>query len=125
MPERKLGKIDNKYTLKIKSSGNGMADDGYKWRKYGQKAIKNSPYPRSYYKCTNPGCSAKKQVEKWRDEPDTLIITYQGLHLHPYSPFQDNNAATKKPRNQATKKLQHQILSTVLSHYCQALALKK
>lgn len=22
-------------------------DDGYRWRKYGQKAVKNSPYPRS------------------------------------------------------------------------------
>lgn len=24
-------------------------DDGYRWRKYGQKAVKNSPYPRYLY----------------------------------------------------------------------------
>uniref|UniRef100_A0A453GWE8 WRKY domain-containing protein n=1 Tax=Aegilops tauschii subsp. strangulata TaxID=200361 RepID=A0A453GWE8_AEGTS len=47
-PEKVLGKMENKYTMKIKSCGNGLADDGYKWRKYGQKAIKNSPNPRYY-----------------------------------------------------------------------------
>ncbi|XWS43734.1 hypothetical protein CRYUN_Cryun16bG0129100 [Craigia yunnanensis] len=105
--ERGLTKIENdKYTLKIKSCGNGMADDGYKWRKYGQKSIKNSPNPRSYYKCTNRRCSAKKQVERSRDDPDTLILTYEGLHLHfayPYfplnnRPFQDDSSPTKKPK---------------------------
>lgn len=44
--ERGLSKIENKYTLKIKCFGNVMGDDGYKWRKYGQKSIKNSPNPR-------------------------------------------------------------------------------
>ncbi|KAJ9545262.1 hypothetical protein OSB04_024969 [Centaurea solstitialis] len=76
------GRVENKYILKIKNSGNVMADDGYKWRKYGQKSIKNSSNPRSYYKCTNPRCGAKKQVERSNDDPDTLIITYEGLHLH-------------------------------------------
>lgn len=47
MLERGLSKVEHKYTLKIKSCDNGaMADDGYKWRKYGQKSIKNSPNPR-------------------------------------------------------------------------------
>ncbi|KFK31038.1 hypothetical protein AALP_AA6G059900 [Arabis alpina] len=72
-----LSRMD-KYTLKVKNNCNGMSDDGYKWRKYGQKSIKNSPHPRSYYKCTNPICNAKKQVEKSIDEPNTYIITYEG-----------------------------------------------
>lgn len=29
-------------------------DDGYRWRKYGQKAVKNSPYPRYLFKSQNP-----------------------------------------------------------------------
>ncbi|XP_062208218.1 probable WRKY transcription factor 49 [Phragmites australis] len=88
-PEKVLSKMENKYTLKIKTSGNnGPAEDGYKWRKYGQKSIKNSPNPRSYYRCTNPRCNAKKQVERAMDEPDTLVVTYEGLHLHyTYSHF--------------------------------------
>ncbi|KAF7845476.1 putative WRKY transcription factor 49 [Senna tora] len=102
--EKGLGKIENKYTLKIKCFGNGMGDDGYKWRKYGQKSIKNSPNPRSYYRCTNPRCSAKKQVERSTEDPDTLIITYEGLHFHfayPYlftSPPQQSLPPTKKPK---------------------------
>ncbi|KAL9688215.1 hypothetical protein QQ045_032634 [Rhodiola kirilowii] len=81
-------RVENKYTLKMKSCGNGMmAEDGYKWRKYGQKFIKNRPNPRSYYRCTNPRCSAKKQVEKSSDDPETLIVTYEGLHLHFTYPF--------------------------------------
>ncbi|EOA13754.1 hypothetical protein CARUB_v10026841mg [Capsella rubella] len=81
-----LSKVD-RYTLKVKNNSNGLSDDGYKWRKYGQKSIKNSPNPRSYYKCTNPICNAKKQVERSIDEPNTYIITYEGFHFHYNYPF--------------------------------------
>nr|XP_018677368.1 PREDICTED: probable WRKY transcription factor 49 [Musa acuminata subsp. malaccensis] len=74
--------MDHKFTIRIKTCENGLADDGYKWRKYGQKSIKNSPNPRSYYRCTNPRCNAKKQVERSMEDPETLIVTYEGLHLH-------------------------------------------
>nr|QCV57310.1 WRKY transcription factor [Fagopyrum tataricum] len=58
-------------------------EDGYRWRKYGQKAVKNSPYPRSYYKCTTQKCTVKKRVERSFQDPSTVITTYEGHHNHP------------------------------------------
>ncbi|KAE9610000.1 hypothetical protein Lal_00006343 [Lupinus albus] len=58
-------------------------DDGYRWRKYGQKAVKNSPYPRSYYRCTTVGCGVKKRVERSSEDPTTVVTTYEGQHTHP------------------------------------------
>nr|XP_043622297.1 WRKY transcription factor 71-like [Erigeron canadensis] len=57
-------------------------EDGYRWRKYGQKAVKNSPYPRSYYRCTTQKCTVKKRVERSYQDPSTVITTYEGQHNH-------------------------------------------
>jgi hypothetical protein len=53
-------------------------DDGYNWRKYGEKQVKGSPYPRSYYKCSHPGCPAKKMIER---EPKSGRISQAELKV--------------------------------------------
>lgn len=59
------------------------SEDGYKWRKYGEKQVKGSENPRSYYKCTHPNCSMKKKVERSLDGHIITEIVYKGSHNHP------------------------------------------
>ncbi|XP_076901939.1 WRKY transcription factor 22-like, partial [Bidens hawaiensis] len=107
-------KVVDKIVVKVKLEENegkkkseqNPSCDCWSWRKYGQKPIKGSPYPRGYYKCsTSKSCLAKKQVEICRTDASMLIVTYTSTHNHPNpnlpkqtksKPISEDNA-TRKP----------------------------
>ncbi|XP_015691793.2 WRKY transcription factor WRKY51-like [Oryza brachyantha] len=86
-----------KRTIRVPAISSKIADippDEYSWRKYGQKPIKGSPYPRGYYKCsTVRGCPARKHVERATDDPAMLVVTYEGEHRHTPVPLPPAAAA--------------------------------
>ncbi|XP_058760122.1 probable WRKY transcription factor 14 [Vicia villosa] len=85
-----------------RQTGEVVPSDLWAWRKYGQKPIKGSPYPRGYYRCSSSkGCSARKQVERSRTDPNMLVITYTSEHNHPW-PTQ-RNALAGSTRSQPSK----------------------
>ncbi|KAL3653385.1 WRKY Transcription Factor [Castilleja foliolosa] len=57
-------------------------EDGCAWRKYGQKAVMSSTYPRCYFRCTHKheGCKATKQVQRTKENPIMYQITYFNHH---------------------------------------------
>ncbi|KAI5585033.1 hypothetical protein BDE02_06G119800 [Populus trichocarpa] len=76
-----LNQEEDPKTLSHASNGDRPSYDGYNWRKYGQKQVKGSEYPRSYYKCTYPNCPVKKKVERSFDGQIAEIV-YKGEHNH-------------------------------------------
>ncbi|PUZ65517.1 hypothetical protein GQ55_3G229700 [Panicum hallii var. hallii] len=58
-------------------------DDGYAWRKYGEKSIQDRKNPRFYFRCAyrdELGCGARKQVDRMEDDPSLFHTTYFGEH---------------------------------------------
>ncbi|KAL1561934.1 DNA binding domain [Salvia divinorum] len=65
------------------AGGEAQLDDGYNWRKYGQKDILGSTHPRAYYRCTHrhtQGCLATKQVQRADEDPTVFEVIYRGKH---------------------------------------------
>ncbi|KMS96691.1 hypothetical protein BVRB_8g200770 isoform B [Beta vulgaris subsp. vulgaris] len=82
-----------------RQTGEVVPSDLWAWRKYGQKPIKGSPYPRC---SSSKGCSARKQVERSRTDPNMLVITYTSEHNHPW-PTQRNALAGSTRSSQPSK----------------------
>ncbi|KAK4721991.1 hypothetical protein R3W88_012224 [Solanum pinnatisectum] len=76
-----------------------VLDDGYKWRKYGQKVVKNTQHPRSYYRCTQDNCRVKKRVERLAEDPRMVITTYEGRHVHSPSQDEEDSQASSQLNN--------------------------
>ncbi|KAE9612012.1 hypothetical protein Lal_00048898 [Lupinus albus] len=84
--ERSAPREGPRSVVRIQSQEN-IPDDGYTWRKYGQKMVKgNSHSPRCYYRCTFSGCYTRKQVERCADDARYVITTYDGKHNHQLPP---------------------------------------
>ncbi|KAH7848456.1 hypothetical protein Vadar_002944 [Vaccinium darrowii] len=82
----------------------GLSADSWSWRKYGQKPIKGSPFPRGYYKCsTSKGCLARKQVERNRSDPVMFIVTYTGEHNHPMPTHRNSLAGIPRQKSVTTE----------------------
>ncbi|XP_039123564.1 probable WRKY transcription factor 75 [Dioscorea cayenensis subsp. rotundata] len=79
----------HRYAFRTRSQVD-ILDDGYRWRKYGQKAVKNNRFPRNYYRCTHGGCSVKKQVQRLTEDEGVVVTTYEGVHTHPIQKSSDN-----------------------------------
>ncbi|KAL3619195.1 WRKY transcription [Castilleja foliolosa] len=100
----------------------GPSDDGYTWRKYGQKDILGAKYPRSYYRCTYrlvQSCWATKQVQRSDEDPNVFEITYKGTHtctqstnavLPPPSPDQKQEFQQSPQNHQQPQQKQYETL---------------
>ncbi|PIN26514.1 hypothetical protein CDL12_00717 [Handroanthus impetiginosus] len=77
----------------------GQLDDGYNWRKYGQKDILGTNHPRAYYRCTHrntQGCLATKQVQRADDDPSIFEVIYRGKHTCLQERVKQNKENRKK-----------------------------
>ncbi|OWM72088.1 probable WRKY transcription factor 29 [Punica granatum] len=86
-------------------TSDGLSSDLWAWRKYGQKPIKGSPFPRSYYRCSSmKGCLARKQVERSSSEPGMFTVTYTGEHSHTQPTRRSALAGISRPSKFSTSK---------------------
>ncbi|KAI4347601.1 hypothetical protein L6164_008402 [Bauhinia variegata] len=78
-------------------SADDVSTDAWAWRKYGQKPIKGSPFPRNYYRCSSSkGCGARKHVERSTTEPGMYVVTYAGDHTHPLPAHRNSLASINR-----------------------------
>ncbi|XP_009615387.1 putative WRKY transcription factor 4 isoform X1 [Nicotiana tabacum] len=102
---------ESKVVLQVESEID-ILEDGYRWRKYGQKVVKGNPNPRSYYKCTNAGCIVRKHVERASDNLKSVITTYEGKHNHEVPTANKTNGVAGHIRSASTLNGQPNCMTT-------------
>ncbi|KAK1438594.1 hypothetical protein QVD17_04403 [Tagetes erecta] len=110
-PKLKKRKNQQKRVV-VQVTAAGLSSDPWAWRKYGQKPIKGSIYPRSYYRCSSSkGCMARRQVEQSCNDSSIYILTYTSDHNHPQPTRRNSLAGINRNRFKATPKGQDTINS--------------
>ncbi|KAH0898256.1 hypothetical protein HID58_047824 [Brassica napus] len=78
----------------IQDSPTPFCNDGFSWRKYGQKKIKTSSHQRCYYRCAyakDRNCNATKRVQQIQNSPSVYRTTYVGIHICEVNAFLQSN----------------------------------
>ncbi|XP_047048374.1 transcription factor WRKY19-like [Lolium rigidum] len=105
MPKKRKMMEKGDRRVRVSSAAGGAdarEDDGFSWRKYGQKEILGAQHPRAYYRCTHrktQGCAAIKQVQRADEDPTLYDVTYHGTHtcLHKTAAAAKVQPATPNP----------------------------
>ncbi|PAN17898.1 hypothetical protein PAHAL_3G164000 [Panicum hallii] len=98
-PKRSKKSQMKKVVCEVPVADGGVSTDLWAWRKYGQKPIKGSPYPRGYYKCSSlKACMARKLVERSPAKPGVLVVTYIAEHCHAVPTMLNALAGTTRHR---------------------------
>ncbi|XVE58041.1 hypothetical protein DITRI_Ditri04bG0138100 [Diplodiscus trichospermus] len=124
-----LPRWTNQVRVSTESLLEGPHDDGYSWRKYGQKDILGAKYPRSYYRCTyrnTQNCWATKQVQRSDEDPTIFEITYRGTHTCAHSnqavpPPASPEKQEHKPNNLINNNNQQPLSQDILLNYRKGL----
>jgi len=91
----------------------GAPDDGYRWRKYGEKAFSTEPgriVVKSYFRCCHKTCSMRKQVEKGHEGTKIRLVgdghnhEPLGLRWSSFPPQPIDIEQDREPSNKLTTK---------------------
>ncbi|KAK6160426.1 hypothetical protein DH2020_003807 [Rehmannia glutinosa] len=90
--EKKGKKKDDKkcrYAFQTRSQVD-ILDDGYRWRKYGQKAVNNNNFPRKVPISMHVLFELNKNTKEMSKDEGIVVTTYEGMHSHPTQKSTDN-----------------------------------
>uniref|UniRef100_A0A0E0MI85 WRKY domain-containing protein n=1 Tax=Oryza punctata TaxID=4537 RepID=A0A0E0MI85_ORYPU len=90
-----------------------VQDDGYSWRKYGQKDILGA---KGYFRCTHrntQGCVATKQIQRRDADPLLFDVEYHGAHTCGQREASLNEQVIWWSRSSASSTEQSQSSSTI------------